>query len=163
MAPIPSTLMSSGSKKKEPSYVCLSEAKASHSHKMWTEVSSSVPHFLQVGLLHSHNIYRCLLKVLCPVSRPITILDCLLLKDSNRAPVARSGPQINSRACLCTAGTMPQCQMLFLHPAFHLSSYIVPRDPQEKLRSNKTLNRTNPCELVGDFVSSHSGMTRDPI
>ena len=50
MAPIPSTLMSSRSKKKEPRYVCLSETKASHSHKMWTEVSSSVPHFLQVGL-----------------------------------------------------------------------------------------------------------------
>ena len=33
--------------------VCLSEAKTSHSHKMWTEVSSSVPHFLQVGLLLS--------------------------------------------------------------------------------------------------------------
>jgi len=25
----------------------MSEAKASHSHKMWTEVSSSVPHFLK--------------------------------------------------------------------------------------------------------------------
>jgi len=38
-------------------YVCLSEAKASHSHKMWTEVSSSVPHFLQVGLLRSPITY----------------------------------------------------------------------------------------------------------
>ena len=46
-------LISSGSKKKEPRYVCLSDAKASHSHKMWSEVSSSVPHFLQVGLLLS--------------------------------------------------------------------------------------------------------------
>jgi len=25
-------------------YVCMSEDKASHSHKTWTEVSSSVPH-----------------------------------------------------------------------------------------------------------------------
>ena len=46
MAPIISFLISSGSKKNEPRYVCLREAKASHSHKMWTEVSSSVPHFL---------------------------------------------------------------------------------------------------------------------
>jgi hypothetical protein len=53
MAPIPSSPMSSRSKKKEPRYVYLSEAKASHPHKMWTEVSSSVPHFLQVGLLVS--------------------------------------------------------------------------------------------------------------
>jgi hypothetical protein len=53
--------------------VCQSEAKASHSHGMWTEVSSSVPHFIQVGLLLSPTIYKCLLKVLCPVEiGPIT-------------------------------------------------------------------------------------------
>jgi hypothetical protein len=101
MAPIPSTLMFSRSKKKEPRYIYLSEARASHSHKMWTEVSSSVPHFLQVWLLLSPIKYRCLLKVLCPVSRPITTLDCVLLDDSNRAPVARLGPEIKSRAYLC--------------------------------------------------------------
>ena len=80
MAPIPSSLMSSGSRKMEPRYACLSEAKASHSHKMWTEVSPSVPHFLQMGSLHSPLIFKCLLKVLCPVNRPITTLDCVLLK-----------------------------------------------------------------------------------
>ena len=101
MATIPSSLMSSGSKKKEPRYVYLSEAKASHPHKMWTEVSSSVPHFLQVGLLLNPIIYRCLLKVLCPVSRPITTLVYVLLKDNNWAPVARLGPAIKSQACLC--------------------------------------------------------------
>jgi hypothetical protein len=102
MAPIPSTIMmSSRSKKKEPRYVYLSEAKASHSHKMWTEVCSSVPHFLQMGLLLSPILCRCLLKVLCPVSRPITTLDCVLLKDNNRAPVARLETEINSLACLC--------------------------------------------------------------
>jgi hypothetical protein len=72
-----------------------------HNHTMWTEVSFSVPHFLQVRLLLSPIIYKCLLKVLCPVSRPITTPDCVLLKDNNLAPVGRSGPEINSRACLC--------------------------------------------------------------
>ena len=90
MAPILSFLISSGSKKKEPRYVCLSEAKASHSHKIWTEISSSVPHFLQVGLLLSPIVYRCLHNVLCPVSRPITTMDCVPLKDNNRDLVARS-------------------------------------------------------------------------
>ena len=42
-------LMSCGSKK-EPRYACLSEAKASHSHRMWAEVSSSAPHLLYNGL-----------------------------------------------------------------------------------------------------------------
>ena len=101
MAPTLSTLMSSGSKKKEPRYLRLNEAKASHSHKLCTESSSSVPQFLQVGLLLSPITCRCLLKVLCPVSRPITALVCVLLKDNNRAPVARLGPDINSQACLC--------------------------------------------------------------
>jgi len=67
---------------------------------MWIEVSSSVPHFLQVVLLLSTITYKCLLKVLCPVSRPITTLNCVILKDNNRVLVARLGPQINSQACL---------------------------------------------------------------
>ena len=100
MVPIISFLTSSGYKKKEPRSVCLSEAKASLSHKMWTEVSSSIPHFLQVGLLLSLIIYKCLLKVLCSVSRLITILDCVLLKDNNWALVAGSGSEV-IRACLC--------------------------------------------------------------
>jgi len=53
--------------------------------------------------------------------------------------------------------------MLIFHPGFYLSSDILPRNPQERLRSSKPLNRTVPCELVGDFISSHSGMSRDPI
>jgi hypothetical protein len=101
MASITSTLMSSRSKKKETRCVCLSEAKPHTHRKCGTEVSSSVPHFLQVGLLLSPIMCRCLLKVLCPVSRPIATLDCVPLKDSNRAPVARSGTEINSPACLC--------------------------------------------------------------
>jgi hypothetical protein len=101
MAPTHSIQMSSGLKKKEPRYLCLSVAGASHSHKMCTEVSSSVLHFLQVGSLLSPITCSCLLRVLCPVSRPITTLDCVLLKDSSRAPIARFWPEINSRACLC--------------------------------------------------------------
>jgi len=39
MAPVLSFLISSTSKKKEPRFVCLSAAKASHSHKTWTELN----------------------------------------------------------------------------------------------------------------------------
>ena len=123
----------------------------------WTEVSSSVPHFLQVGLLLSPIIYKCLLKVLCPVSRPVTTLDCVLLTDKVRAR-----NQFSSLS-LCTTRTMPPYQMLVFHPVFYLFSYILPRDPQERLRSNKPLNRTVPCKLVSDFISLHPSMPRDPI
>jgi hypothetical protein len=57
--------MSSGSKKKEPSYACLSEAKASHLQRMWAEVLSSSPHLLHSGLSDSPIRWRCLLRVLC--------------------------------------------------------------------------------------------------
>jgi hypothetical protein len=50
-------------------------------------------------ILLGHPVYRCLLKVLYPVSRPITILDCVPLNDSNRVHVARLGPEFDSRGC----------------------------------------------------------------
>ena len=157
-------LISSGSKKKEPRCVCLSEAKASHSHKMWTEVSSSVPHFLQAGLLLSPIIYRCLLRVLCPVRRPIATLDCVLSKDNDRALVTRSGPEITSRACLCVLqGLCHNTRCWFSIQHFIFFHIFGLETPQERLRSNKPLNRTVSWELVGDFTSSHSGMPMDPI
>jgi len=100
MSPRLINLMSSGSKKKEPRYTCLSEAKASHSQRMWAEVSSSAPHLLHNGLSDSRIRWRCLLRVLCPVRRPVTALDCVLLKDRKLALALRQGPKISSRACL---------------------------------------------------------------
>jgi hypothetical protein len=64
---------------------------------------------------------------------------------------------------LCTTKTTLQYQMLVFYSTFYLSSYILPRDPQERHKSNNPLNRTVPCELVSDFISSHSGMPREPI
>ena len=93
-------VISSGSKKKEPRYACVSEAKASHSHQMWTELSSSVPHFLQLGLLLNPITYTCLLRVLSPVRRPVMTLDFVQLKDNNWALVTGLGPEINFQACL---------------------------------------------------------------
>jgi len=52
MAPGLILLMSSGTKKKEPRYICVSEAKASHSQRMWTEVPSSSARFLHNGQPH---------------------------------------------------------------------------------------------------------------
>ena len=53
--------------------------------------------------------------------------------------------------------------MLILYPAFHLSSYILPGDPQDRLRPNKPLSRTIPSEPVGDFAGlSPRSPGRDP-
>ena len=170
MAPVLSFLISSWSKKKEPRCACLSEARASHSHKMWTEVSSSVPHFLlsttlspqyhtsssvphcllsttlppqyhtsssvphflRMGLLLSLITYKCVLRVLCPVWRPITTLDFVLLKDNYWALVARLGPEINSQACLCVLQGLhhkTKCWLSVQHLLFRLM-FCLERDPQ---------------------------------
>ena len=50
MAPRLRLLTSSGSKRKEPKYACLSEDRASHSHKIWAEFSSSSSYLLHRGL-----------------------------------------------------------------------------------------------------------------
>ena len=86
--------MSSGSKKKKPRYACLSKAKASHSQRMWAEVPSSAPHLLHSGLSNSPNRWRCLFRVLCPVRRPVTALDWVLLKERNLALAPRKGYEI---------------------------------------------------------------------
>jgi len=71
MAPKPKLLMSSGSKKKEVRYACLSEARASHSHKMWAEVSSPTPMFW--GSVKSNGYPHHL-----PVS-PSLLLPCITM------------------------------------------------------------------------------------
>jgi len=65
MAPILRFIISSGSKKKVNSYACLSEAKASHTHRTWTEVSSSAPHFPQVELLLNPIIEGIVSLIIC--------------------------------------------------------------------------------------------------
>jgi len=45
----------------------MSEAKTSHSQRMWAEVSSSAPHLLHSGLSNRPSRWRCLLRVPCPV------------------------------------------------------------------------------------------------
>ena len=63
--------------------------------------SSSVPHFLQMGLLLIPIACKFHLRMIFPGRRPITALNFVLLKDNNRVFIARLGPEINSRACLC--------------------------------------------------------------
>ena len=64
---------------------------------------------------------------------------------------------------LSTTKTSPPSQMLVILPALYLSSYILPRDPQGWLRSNKLLNRTISCGLVGNLIPSYPSMSTDPI
>ena len=51
--------------------------------------------------------------------------------------------------------------MLVIYPAFNLFPYILPRNPQGRLWSNKVVNSSVCCELVGNFISSRPRMSRD--
>jgi hypothetical protein len=113
-------LISSGSKKKEPRCMCLSEANASYSQRMWAEVCSFAPHFLHIGLSASPSRWSCRLRVLRPVSRPVTALDWVLLKDRSLALVLRLGTEINYWACLWVLPSsrhLAQCWLINQRPS----------------------------------------------
>jgi hypothetical protein len=82
------------------------------------------------------------------------------IKGQKSGLSARTGPEINS---LSIPKTSPPCQMLVIHPPFYLSSYILPRHPEGRLRSYKLVKRTVSCELVGNFFSLYPSMSWDPI
>ena len=108
MAPGLKLLKSFGSKKKEPRYTCLSETKSSHSQRMWADLSSCAPRLPHKRLLVSPIKWRCLLRVLCPVRRPLTTLVCVSLKDISLILAVWVGPEINSRSwSLSNAKTSP--------------------------------------------------------
>jgi hypothetical protein len=46
-------------------------------------------------------MYSCLLRVLCPVRRLTTTLDCIVLKDISLVLAIGLGPEISFQACLC--------------------------------------------------------------
>jgi hypothetical protein len=46
---------------------------------------------------------------------------------------------------------------------FNLIIDILLRDPKGQLRSNKLLSGATPSELVGDFISTYPGMSRDSV
>jgi hypothetical protein len=125
---------------------------------MWAEVSSCAPHFLHSGLSLSPIKWRCLHRVLCPV----TTLDWSLLRDKNLALVPRLGPEINSRAC--HRERPRSCHRLWC--------WFTSQRPILLLRSRFETPRagsgpTNPlaepisraCQL---FIASHPCMPGDP-
>ena len=94
--------MSFGSKK-EWAQICMT--KWTQSHRLWKNVAwgfilySIPPAQWTVGEPQSLTISSH--RTFCPVRRPVTTLECVLLQDRNLAFVPIEGPEIYSRACLC--------------------------------------------------------------
>jgi hypothetical protein len=81
----------------------------------------------------------------------------------------QSGLNINTRArdqpsslSLSASKSLPQCHVLFIHPALNFLLYTLPRDSQGRFWSHKMVFRTPPCELIGNFISTYSRMSGDP-
>ena len=105
---------------------------------------------------------KCLLKVLRPVRRPITTMDCVLLKDNNRALVARSGPEIICRASLCVLhGPRHNTRCWFCIQRF-ISLLIFCLETPEKSSGPSNLWTELSCEVVGDFISSYPSIDGTP-
>ena len=87
--------------------------------------------------------------MLCPVSRPVTTLDCVLLKDNNRALVATSEPEINSQACLCVLqdhATMPDAVSPSSVSSFFIYSAIA-NETERQFEKFKTI-KLHVCVVV---------------
>jgi hypothetical protein len=117
-----------------------------------------------MGSLQNAMMCKCLLlRVLRPISGLITTLDCVLLKDNNWAPITGSGLEINSRTCLCVLqGPRHNARCSLSVQRFIFLLIFCLETPKKDSGPNEPLSRNIPCEPVGNFVSSHSGMPRDP-
>jgi hypothetical protein len=91
----------------------------------------------------------CFLRVLCPVRRPLTTLDRVLLKDKDLV-LTRTRNQLSSLS-LSIAKILPYYHMLVIYAVFYLLPYILPEEPQGRIWPNKTANSSVLCEVAGQF------------
>jgi len=114
------------------------------------------------GLSLSPVIYKCHLKVLCPVRRPKTTVDCVLLKDNNCALVAKSDPEINSQACLYVL--QGPCQITKCWLSIHHLIFLLMFCLETPKKGSGPTNFWAELFLVSLLViSSHPSMPRDPV
>jgi len=80
-------------------------------------------------------------------------MDWVLLKNSSLVFAVGLGPKIIFLSLsLGTDKTPPHCYMLVGHPAFYIFFYILPREPQGHIRSNKLVSSSLSYELVSNFI-----------
>jgi hypothetical protein len=103
------------------------------------------------GLSDSPIRWKCLLRVLSPVRRPITALDCVLLKDRSLVLTPRLCAEISSRACLWVSPRPchhTQCWLSNQRLIFRVSWLETP-----KPGSGPTKFRTEPPLAISSAIS----------
>jgi hypothetical protein len=108
-------------------------ATASHSHKT-RAVPSSARHFLDKGLSVNPIMWRCLLRVLCPVRRPVTTPDCVIFTNSSSSMRTRDQ---HSSLSLNAGQILPQCHVLFIQRALFFFFILCLETPRACCGSTK--------------------------
>ena len=94
---------------------------------MWAEVSSLTPHFLHRGLSSSPSRWRFLLRVLCPVRRPVTTLDTYLLTAWSTALLERlTGSQLIKKFPAFYGTPKVRYRVHTCSPPVHILSHLDP-------------------------------------
>jgi hypothetical protein len=120
--------------------------------------------FYTMGCLSAPIKCRCVLRLLCPVRRPVTTLDCILLKDRSLALVPGQGPEINSQACLRLLPRLRHCpHCWFVNQWIILFFRSCLETPKAGSGPTNFWDRATPCKLISNFVTSHSSMSWDPV
>ena len=105
---------------------------------MWAKVFPFAPHIIHNVLSSSPCMWRCLLRVLCPVGRPVTALDWVLLKDRNLTLAPTLGAGIGSRASLWVSPrTSRFVQCWLMNQRLRIFFYISSRVSQGRLKSKE--------------------------
>jgi hypothetical protein len=118
----------------------------------------------QRTVAQSHNV-KVSSEVLCPVRRPISTLDCVLLKESSLVLAAIRRPQINPRACLWVPVRSCHSVMCCLSNRHSIFFFILCLEtPRAGYGPTKcwTEPPPPPCEVIGNFMSTYSRMSYDP-
>jgi hypothetical protein len=92
---------SPGFKECRPRCPTLNTANASQSQRTCEAVSNSCLHLSHPGLSISPSLNSCPFKRQCPLTSPVIILSCFLLKLSNSPTLLAEGLLRKSLACLC--------------------------------------------------------------
>jgi hypothetical protein len=92
--------LTSSEVKKKNSDRCVCANPKPHTHTKHDLRLPPVLHTSYARLSISTIMSKCLLRVLCPVRRSVTTLDCTLLEDSSLTLATGVGPEISSGSCL---------------------------------------------------------------
>ena len=113
-------------------------------HELWCPPT---PHFIRTGLLLSRITYTCGLGVLCPVRRPMTTLDLVMLNEKWTVSPSKT---LEDFATHCSSHGSANVKLIV---SFFLSSYIYIYK-QNRKTVNYEIMRLNSLDVYCHWVQN---------